>query len=134
MSTLTWPKVVGMEVTQHSAPTPDATAVTDALNAAYRGAVSHDGKWTLEAAAGWTVSRIATGHYKVVHNLGNTQLLLHISLLVQPGSFHVTSHTPVDFEVQTTLNSIPTDFDWMFSIAKVVAPVALPASQSLLPS
>ena len=72
----------------------------------------------------WVLQKLGEGHYKIIHNLGLTNISLSISLLEQPGSFELKEHSPTCFQVVTMLDKTSKDLDFMFSITRVISPQA----------
>lgn len=68
----------------------------------------------------WKLEKLGDGLYKVIHNIGYASLTLSVTLLEQPGSFEIKEHSPVSFTLQTVLDGVPTDLDFMFSITRVI--------------
>ena len=128
---MSFPSVITVELPENKKVSPFAgplppTLVKKVVELAYRGVTHRDGSWRVNPAE-WKIHKIEVGNYKIIHNLGYDNTSLSVSLLVQPGSFRVLEHTPTYFTVETTLDRVPTDLDFSFSLTKVISQ---PAPQS----
>ena len=70
----------------------------------------------------FVIEKLNIGLYKIIHNIGYENLTLSIALLAQPGSFEIKEHSPVSFTIQTVLDKVNKDLDFMFSITRVISP------------
>lgn len=131
--TVEFPKSISVELPTDRLVTPfsgdlPADKIQVFLESSYRGAINKNGTWYIEPAAGWKVDLVGLGGatYKVLHNLGWTNLSLSVSLTEAPGSFNIISHSPTEFIVETVEDGIPTPRDWVFTLTRVISQPAQP--------
>lgn len=96
------------------------TQYTEHLTRIYEGEVSFDGKWVDEAAAGWKVSKLETGKYKIEHYLCNRKFSLNMSLVNQYGTIVLGEVHDMYFTVEISENvdgeKEYKDKDFVFSV------------------
>lgn len=119
------PKVISMNVSDKSILLTDKSKssvkiINKLLNENFKGTVI-DNVFVLKPSEHWILEKLSTGVYKITHNIGYLNTSLSVSLLFSPGSFEIKEHSPVYFIIQTTLNQKPKDFDFMFTLSRVVA-------------
>ena len=122
--TMSFPHLITVELPENKKVVPFAGVLPPVLvkkveELAFRGVTHRDGTWRINPNE-WKIEKLGIGEYKIIHNLGYENLSLSISLLVQPGSFLVKEHTPTYFVVETVLDTIPTDLDFSFTLARVI--------------
>lgn len=130
--TMNFPDVITVELPKDKLVAPfagliDQKIIKEVLSLTYRGVTHRDGSWRINPGE-WKVEKLGIGKYKVTHNLGYTNTSLGISLLVQPGTFKVIEHGLISFTIETLLDRVPTDLDFSFTLTRVIAQSAQPAS------
>ena len=122
---MSFPKLIVVELPKEKKVTPFAGLIPEktiqkVLELNHNGVVHREKDFRINPGE-WKTEKLGVGVYKIVHNLGYDNLCLSISLLVQPGSFKITENTPTYFAVETSLDQVPTDLDFSFSLAKVIS-------------
>lgn len=99
------------------------------LREAYKGVVTKEGQWArdkfnniLSPGPDWKIEKQDIGKYKISHSIGYKNTSLSVSLLQSPGSFNILEHHPEYFVIESTLDKIPTDMPFAFSLIKVISP------------
>ena len=87
----------------------------------FNGAVDSNGKFISSPGSGWVANRIGEGEYAITHPLGTPDCSLSLSLINQPGSYKLVSMDHTMFVINTTLDGLPKDSSFIFSMTRVAA-------------
>ena len=122
---INFPQVIAMHVqkpkeNQTILPfgTPNQDVIDTIVNAALKGVVKKDGSWHINP--GFIIEKPQIGVYKIYHNLGYKNTSLSVTILVSPGTINVLEHAPTYFIVETSIDKVPTDLDFAFTLIKVI--------------
>lgn len=89
------------------------------FNIALKGVVSKEGKWLIDPG-GFVIEHKNPGVYKIIHNLGYTNVSLSPSILEGPGTLIVKEHHPKYFVIELSLDGQPIDKDWCFTLMRTL--------------
>jgi len=141
-----FPKVIVIENLKEQGAKNLATnqALVDKITSeAFNGVVTLDGKWAITTdgkvmcpGGGWDIVKLGVGQYKVVHMQGYMNISLSLSPLQSPCTLQAKENHPNYFVVYTSVNGIPYDMPFAFTLVKVISPSAPqsnPKPLSLLP-
>lgn len=114
------PKVVNYS-TQKIVNNPFAKELYEKpLSQAFKGKVNRKGIWWPqgEPAAGWGVSLLDVGIYKIEHRMNNINYSINIALENESGSIKVIDTTEMHFSVEIKdADGAPVNRDFVFSIS-----------------
>lgn len=83
-----------------------------------RGVLGKDGKWIVDC--GFLVDKLDIGTYRITHGWGYQNTSLNVSILESPGTAKILEHHTNYFVVQTLVDKVPTDKEFVFVLVKVI--------------
>lgn len=117
-----FPHVVSFEHKQPTDKKPSVSVpqVVKAVHTiALKGVVSKEGKWLVDPG-GFVIEHKNPGEYKIIHNLGYTNVSLSPSILEGPGTLVIKEHHPKHFVINLSLDGQPIDKDWCFTLMRTL--------------
>lgn len=103
-----------------SVSVPQIAQISKAIfNIALKGVVSKEGKWLIDPG-GFVIEHKDLGEYKIIHNLGYTNVSLSPSILEGPGTLVIKEHHPMYFVIEISLDKQPIDKDWCFTLMRTL--------------
>jgi hypothetical protein len=130
--TLEFPKVIVIENLKEQGAKNLATnqeLVNKITSEAFNGVVTLDGKWGMTTngqlmcpGGGWDIVKLGVGQYKVVHMQGYMNISLSVTPLQSPCTIEIKENHPSYFVVHTSVNGIPYDMPFAFTLVKVISP------------
>lgn len=103
---------------------------------AFKGVVDKDGEWgrtiqgqILSPGGGWNITKLDIGKYKVTHVQGYQNISLSVTPLQSPCTLEVIENHPSYFVVHTSIEGIPYDMPFAFTLIRVISPLVPIQSQ-----
>lgn len=115
------PQVISVEHKKtDKVPSVSVPQVVNALHQiALKGVVAKEGKFLIDPG-GFVIEHKNPGEYKIIHNLGYTNVSLSPSIVEGPGTLVIKEHHPMYFVVEISIGQIPTNKDWCFTLMKTI--------------